>query len=1235
MRITIPLAGAVLACVVLACGRHDRTRPHAPARPTITREEPPPPLAPALASVPVRGADERVAHPREDVSDAVLGARVTPRRLPLPRVGLGRSARFQFDGERRGWVLQLADGALLATPAYARGKVFVGAGFSSTTVYALDAKTGALEWTGVTPDGGPSAAIVEDDTVMFNTESCTLFAFDVETGRLKWSKWLGDPLMSQPAAAGGRVFTAWPDGARTSGFSFGALSSRNGTILWKREAPADVITAPVIAGDSVYFATMDGTLQRHRLNDGHRFWQRALNATSAPAVDGERVYIAQRVDGGRERQLVIDANTGRTLTSGAPVRAAYTRERPDTGGVEAGWSWEGSRPAQADGRLYHAMGEEIVARDLATGREVWRRRNNLGSAQRGVTSPAVVGSQLVVGTRGGDLYGMDIDTGATTWAYHVGEPIAFQPVVAGGWVYAATARGKVVGIEVGDAAFDGWHMWGGNAKHTGPLPAEANATGAPPDDRPTQGTLRVAGAEAERFPLVHTRVGVEVAGHVARFTVEQSFSNPRTQPADAEYLFPLPSDAAVDAMDLHVGERVIHGDIARREEARRTYATARAQGRTAALLEQERPNLFRQAVANIRPGEPVRVVLRFAETVPWHDGTYELVMPLATGSRYTPGAGGVTPTRPPGDVELRATVDLGVELADVSSPSHALATRRLDGAKTEVSLAQGAALPDRDFILRYKPRVDTVAPAFVARHDGREGFFALQLHPDVSAPDEAITPRELVFVVDTSSSMRGRPLDHARAVMRRAVERMRPTDTFRVMGFSDTVAALSPTALTATDENRARARTWIDGLQAAGSTEMVTGLRAALAGADDPMRVRMVVMLTDGYVGNEREVFAAVQSSLGTSRVFAVGVGSAVNRYLLEELAEVGRGSLDVVTLSEDPAAAAERFYAKIDRPYLTDVQVDFGALDVAGVHPRVIPDLFADRPLTLVGRYARAGDGDVTVRGRIRGRQWSRTLHVTLPASVSDAGASVNMARGALPSVWARARVRDLSRAMLLGETDALKGEVTDLGLRYGLVTPYTSFVAVDVAGPSAGVSHRVHDGSTRGSGPLGVAGIGSAASSFGGLSGTGYGMGAPAPARQGVFDMLVQAEGRAPAAPSPSAAPEPVTERAPSARVEVGSGDLDRDSLRAVFTRNAGSVRAVYERALRANPAAHGTIVLSLTIAPDGHVEDVTITRDDLHQPELIAGILAAIRRWQFPPHAGTESIRVAFPLHFEPGS
>jgi Ca-activated chloride channel family protein len=594
-------------------------------------------------------------------------------------------------------------------------------------------------------------------------------------------------------------------------------------------------------------------------------------------------------------------------------------------------------------------------------------------------------------------------------------------------------------------------------------------------------------------------------------------------------------------------------------------------------------------------------------------------MPLATGSRYTPGVGGVTPTRPPGEIELRATVDLGVELADVSSPSHTLATRRLDGAKTEVSLAQGAVLPDRDFILRYKPRVETVAPAFVARHDGREGFFALQLHPDVSAPDEAITARELVFVVDTSSSMRGRPLDHARAVMRRAIERLRPTDTFRVLGFSDTVAALSPTALAATDENRTRARAWIDGLQAAGSTEMVTGLRAALAGADDPARVRMVVMLTDGYVGNEREVFAAVESSLGTSRVFAVGVGSAVNRYLLEELAEVGRGSLDVVTLSEDPAAAAERFYAKIDRPYLTDVQVDFGALDVAGVHPRVIPDLFADRPLTLIGRYARAGEGDVTVRGRIRGRAWSRTLHVTLPASevvnVSDAGAGVTVARGALPSVWARARVRDLSRAMLLGETDALKGEVTDLGLHYGLVTPYTSFVAVDVAGPVAETSRRVHDGSTRASGSIGI-GSANSVGAFGGLSGVGYGIGSPAPA---------------PSLPTTTSA---MAERAPSGRMEVG-GDLDRDSVRAVITRNSGTVRAVYERALRSNPSARGSIVVNLTIAPDGHVEDVSITRDDLQQPEMNAAVLAAIRRWQFPPHAGTESVHVAFPFRFEPGS
>ncbi|MEZ4406044.1 MAG: VIT domain-containing protein [Polyangiales bacterium] len=802
----------------------------------------------------------------------------------------------------------------------------------------------------------------------------------------------------------------------------------------------------IASGDAVYLTSMNGVVQRWNARNGLSCG-RATSATSAPAVDGERVYVAQRAPGAASGRPPSTRVPGATVSRGALPRAAYTRQRPDTGGTEAGWAWEGSRPAFADGRVYTAMGDAVVARDAATGAEVWRKRNPLGGSVRGVTSPAVVGSQLVVGTRGGDVFGLDIDTGETTWAWRVGEPILFQPAVAEGWVYVATQRGKVVGFEVGDASVDGWHMWGGNAQHAGLSPSTPSAVDAPP----RSGVLRSTGRDGAPMPLLHADVSVSVEGPVARVVVEQTFTNPHPRAVDAEYLLPLPESAGVDAMELRVGDRVIRADIQRRDDARRTYASARARGRTAALLEQQRPNLFRQSVANVRPGASVRVRVALAQTVAWREGRYELVMPLNPGSRYTPGQGGATPDRPPGDVTIRARIDLGVALAEVSSPSHAVTVRGEGGAR-EVTLP-AAVTPDRDFVLRYRPVADVAATAALATRGPDGGYLSLQLLPAVDLPDDRLTPRELVFVVDTSSSMRGRPLAQAQAVVREALAHARATDTVRVLRFSDAVSALDARPLPATPENVARARAFVDAMRAAGATEMLPGLRAALAGRADDDRVRVVVLLTDGYIGNEAEVMAAVRPALGTARVFAVGVGGAVNRYLLEGVSEEGRGEAMVVTPSDDPTEAARRFHAMIARPVLTDVEVDWGGLAVSDVYPRVVPDLFADRPLVLQARYARGG------RGMVRVRAAPRT-----GADASGAAARRRRERdrdavgGPALAVGAGAGLKDLSRALLLGETPAIRDAITEVGLRHHLVTAYTSFVAVDEGEPARASTRVVH---------------------------------------------------------------------------------------------------------------------------------------------------------------------------------
>lgn len=1091
---------------------------------------------------PARAADvsgAALAPPTPDVPEdtVALASRMAPRALDIPPTRTGRTNRFVFDGFHRGWFARLPHGQQrLLTPLYGEGKVYLGGGFSSNTVFAYDARSGEREWTASAPDGGPSAAILEDGKVLFNTESCTLFAVDARSGRQLWSRWLGDPLMSQPAAGNGLVFSGHVvDGQSpgeivpgTTGFGVGdgrrygftAMNLNSGAPRWTRPISGDVMNAPVLVGDDVFFTTMDGVVWRLDQRTGRVRWRRRLHATSAPWIDGEELHVSTRVRGeGRavlERAVVLAKGSGETLTEHEPVPARFVAGRPDPG-VQQGWAYEGSRASVVDGRVYQTIGNEVHCRDADTGELLWRRRYSNDVRARPASPPAVAGSQLVFGTEDGTLFGLDIDTGMTAWAYDVGEPISAQPTVGHGWVYAATTRGGLVALEVSDASFDGWHMWGGNAQHNGRV--MNTEPPADEDERPSEGTLALGGTarrgEVAGFPLRGTTVTANVSGFVARVRVEQTFQNPYERPVEAIYLFPLPDDAAVDAMEMRAGDRVVRANIRRRHEAQAEYRDARERGVLASLLEQERPNLFRQSVANIRPGDSISVTLTYTQVLPYEEGSYRFVYPMVAGARYQPdtGEGAAEGTEQvvlapggerPDRVEVTIAADLGVALTDVSSPTHEVDVARDGDQKVRVTLSE-AARPDRDLDVRFQvageaPTVAVLSsPPEAARpgeagqpaQDARAGHFSLALHPRLAVPDDEVMPRELVFVVDTSSSMHGRPIELAKAAMIRALDGLRATDTFRVLSFSDRTSQLSSVALEATPANIARGRRFVSDMQALGATEMVRGVRAALDPEGEDGRMRIVLLMTDGFIGNETEIFREVHERLGQSRLFAFGVGSAVNRYLLTRLSEVGRGDVQVVTLDESPEAAADRFAERIARPYLTDVSIDWGGLRVTDAYPRRLPDVFADRPLVVHARYGAGGRGDVVIRGRVAGRAFEQTVSVALPASGDT--------RPELESVWARTRIRDLMTAMALQPNAELQEEVTQLGLRHHLLTQWTAFLAIDEAyraegeavtvqqpaqSPAGHVAHeararRTAAGATYGLGALTQESIG--ASSFG----------------------------------------------------------------------------------------------------------------------------------------------------------
>ena len=571
-------------------------------------------------------------------------------------------------------------------------------------------------------------------------------------------------------------------------------------------------------------------------------------------------------------------------------------------------------------------------------------------------------------------------------------------------------------------------------------------------------------------PLEHTEVTLDVSGSTLQARVTQRFSNPFDAPIEAVYAFPLPEDAAVNAMAMRIGDRVVQAEIMRRDAARETYEAARDQGQAASLLEQERPNVFTTSVANVRPGRPIEVTLEYVVTVPYVDGSYELAFPMTVGPRFVPGSptghGGTgwapdtdrvgdasritPPVAPRGrsghDIALRVNLDAAIPMADPVSPSHAIAVRRLDPRRARVDLAGRERIPNRDFVLRWAVAPRTVESGVLAHRSDPQapGYLSLVLHPNPAPPTEEITPKELVFVLDTSGSMSGQPMDLSKALMRKLIDDLHPDDTFAVLRYDDEASALSPAPLANTPANRARARRFVENLNGSGGTDALGGVRAAFDYPRDEGRLRVVVFLSDGYIGNDREVLAEVQRRIGPARLFGFGVGSSVNRYLLEEMGRLGRGTTAVVTLGDDPESQVEAFYRRLQSPYLTDIAVDWGGLAVRGGLPDPIPDLFAGQPLQIRARYLRPGSGTVRVGGRLAGRPFERSLEVTLPERDED--------HGAIASLWARARVAQLERQMHDGPDERAEEELVQVALAHSLLTRKTAFVAVEhrvVTGP------------------------------------------------------------------------------------------------------------------------------------------------------------------------------------------
>ena len=570
--------------------------------------------------------------------------------------------------------------------------------------------------------------------------------------------------------------------------------------------------------------------------------------------------------------------------------------------------------------------------------------------------------------------------------------------------------------------------------------------------RPNAGSLQAidaSGKSTGECPLKHTSVKAEVSGFLSRVTVTQDFENTFTEKIEAVYTFPLPQSAAVDDLTMLIGDRTVKGKIMRREEAQETYANAKQLGQVAALLDQHRPNIFTQAVANIMPGQQIRIVISYVETLKYEDGSYEWSFPMVVGPRYNPASmnsAAVPPTiyaeRPGHDISIDLTLDAGVPIEALHSETHETDVKRPDGRRAIVRLKDQKTIPNKDFILKYQTAGPAINDAVLAHRSERGGFFTLILQPPQRVSAEDVTPKELVFVVDTSGSMSGFPLAKAKETVDLALDTLYPHDTFNVITFSGDTNLLFPEPRPASPENVRDAKKFLASHRGGGGTEMMKAITAALKPTESQQHMRITCFFTDGYVGNDMEIIAEVKK-YKNARVFAMGFGNGPNRYLLDNMAQYGRGEVDYVTEAGDTSAVARRFNERVRNPYLTDISIEWPAgLAVAEVYPRQVPDLFSAKPVVLSGRYLQAGSGSIVLRGKIAGQDFMCEIPIVLPETEAS--------HDVLATLWARRRIddvmgQDLSGAQYGTMKPELREEVEQLGLKFKLMTQFTSFVAVD----------------------------------------------------------------------------------------------------------------------------------------------------------------------------------------------
>jgi Ca-activated chloride channel family protein len=659
-------------------------------------------------------------------------------------------------------------------------------------------------------------------------------------------------------------------------------------------------------------------------------------------------------------------------------------------------------------------------------------------------------------------------SGTPSWEHYADNDISPLPPPGGGETVAPAPPPDA--LKVGEGAI-GASAAGAKAlaafpvfTDPGELPSLVVATpGKPASDSP-------------KLPLKETRVRARLSGFVAEVEVTQRYENPSAAAIEAVYVFPLPENAAVNQMRMTVGGRTIDAVIDERNAAKRTYDKAKSLGFSAALLEQERPNVFTQSVANIPPKEAIEVTSRYVQDLSYDSGIYEFVFPMVVGPRFIQGAPADRPDSGTGtkrdtnvvpdgsritpaymgqgqrsghDISIEIVTEPGIALGEYAAITHAVDVKTDPEGLSHISLSSKDQIPNRDFVLRYRVAGERPRGAMLVSNKD-QGFFSLTIEPPDLDVDQLVGRREVVFVVDVSGSMNGTPIALCQQAMRTALGKLRPVDTFNVITFAGSTAKLFPSARPANDVAIREALDFVDKMRAGGSTMMLDAVSAALTPDVGEGRNRYVFFMTDGYVGIEDQITRATRSFVSTlesknmkAKVFGFGVGSSPNRALLDDIAREGKGLTVYATGREHPGRAVNQFFRYIDRSVLRDVSIDWGGMQVSDVFPTEMPDLFASHPITIHGRFRGAPSRPPVVHATTAVGPLELPVEIIPPKGGE---------RRVLGTLWARTKIAWLEGDLASGDPRA-QGEITRLGVEFGLVTRFTSFVAVDT-------SRRVGDG-------------------------------------------------------------------------------------------------------------------------------------------------------------------------------